>query len=81
MLSSNDEDEMIHCLPRVDARTFVDVIDEARPIFPRYHGTNINRPALEIRHWIRLVSPCWLKRNASGCYTGHVPNMQFFRER
>ena len=58
MLSSNDEDEIIHCLPRVDVQTFVDVIDEARPIFPRYHGTNINQPALEIRHWIHLVSPC-----------------------
>jgi len=42
MLSSNDEDEMTRCLPRDDAQTFVDVIDEARSTFARYHETDIN---------------------------------------
>jgi len=42
ILSSNDGDEMIRCLPRDDAQTFVDVIDEARSTFTRYRETNIN---------------------------------------
>ena len=42
ILSSNDEGEMIRCLPGDDAQTFIDVIDEARSTFSRYHETNIN---------------------------------------
>jgi len=42
ILSSNDDDEKIRCLPGDDAQTFVDVIDEARSTFTRYHKTNID---------------------------------------
>ena len=42
ILSSNDDCEKIRCLPRGDAQTFVDMIDEARSTFTRYRETNIN---------------------------------------
>ena len=42
IFSSNDGDEMIRCLPRDDAQTFIDVIDEARSTFTRYRVTNID---------------------------------------
>jgi len=42
ILSNNDDGEMIRCLPGDDAQSFVDVIDEARSTFTRYHETNID---------------------------------------
>ena len=42
ILSSNDDGEMIRCLSGDDAQIFVDVIDEARSTFTRYHKTNID---------------------------------------
>ena len=74
---NNGDSEMIRCLPRDDAKIFVDVIDEARSTFTRYHETNIV-PAT--RHWVYLAFPHRLKRNSLDCYTGRVPNTQSFRE-
>ena len=42
ILSSNDDGEMIHCLPGDEPQSFVDVIYEARSTFTRYRETNAN---------------------------------------
>lgn len=37
VILSEDEGEMIRCLPQGDAQTLIDVMDEARSAFSRYH--------------------------------------------